>query len=45
VQKPSNKAKNGAQNAEFRGWKKGTGNTDLGQCRRRDAQGIEKSVV
>jgi hypothetical protein len=32
VQKPPNKAKNGAQNAEFRGWKKETGNTDLGQC-------------
>jgi hypothetical protein len=33
AQKPPNKAKNRAQNAEFRGWKKETGNTDLGRCR------------
>ena len=32
VQKPPNKAKKGAQNAEFRGWNKETGNTDLARC-------------
>jgi hypothetical protein len=32
AQKPPNKAKKGAQNAEFRGWKRETGNTDLGRC-------------